>query len=115
MKTAAEILRDAASLIETHGWTTGDYRSDDGCLCADGAIQAASGVASIDNGGFRDVHFDSPDAPEVKAYRAAYNTACRAAEAADYRIASIIGYNDAAGRTADEVTALLRSAAEVAA
>lgn len=35
---AADVLNQAADLIETDGWAQGDYLNEDGCHCAVGAI-----------------------------------------------------------------------------
>jgi hypothetical protein len=39
----ARVLRGAARLLEDHGWTTGYFRSPEGCYCIVGAIQATAG------------------------------------------------------------------------
>lgn len=41
-REAAEVLRDAASLLAVQGWTRGAMQRATGCLCAAGAILTAS-------------------------------------------------------------------------
>jgi hypothetical protein len=47
MKTAREILREAADLIERDGWVQGVYHSEDGRHCAAGALSRA--LADVDD------------------------------------------------------------------
>jgi hypothetical protein len=93
----AGLARAAADLIEKHGWCQGRLKDFEGRYCALGALQAAG--ASED------------DLREFNAH------AIRWLDEREYGGSSIAGYpsvmrwNDAPGRTAAEVTGMLRSAA----
>jgi hypothetical protein len=41
MFNEAEILRNAAEILEEHGWCRGVLKNDEGCFCAQGALTAA--------------------------------------------------------------------------
>lgn len=90
-KTPAMVLREAAAIIERDGWCQGDYR-DGKKRCAVGAIADAR----------------PPDWPD------------RLFDAVDSAIEAVVGtailpdWNDAPGRTKDEVIAALLSAANQA-
>jgi len=89
-KTVRDVLLHAALLIEERGWCQGLYEAPDGRLCAIGALSVASG-------GDADIYVGG---------------------AADEALARIVctayipHWNDATGRTAAEVIAALRAAAE---
>lgn len=87
-KTTADVLRHAALLIEERGWAQGDYEVD-GRLCLLGSLNVAT-----------DGH--------------SWSTAMLANEACFFMIRGGIGaeWNDEPGRTAAEVTAALRTAAD---
>jgi hypothetical protein len=99
-KTVADVLRHAARIIEERGWYQGYYswgldrnEPDSGPVCALGAIGVAYGGSA---GAIDDFPFDDPVvglAHRFMGGEAAY-------------------WNDAQGRTAAEVTAALRSAAD---
>ena len=86
VKTVADVLRHAALLIEERGWCQVDFERDDGAHCMVGAIIA---VTRYDGLG-------------VEAHRFMMSHGYG------------IGFNDASGRTASEVTAALRAAADAA-
>lgn len=89
----AETLRCAADLLVAHGWIQGDYGGDSCGYCMSGALSAALRRPSSD---------DSWDAN------------CTALDAVieDYR--GFVHWNDAPGRTVDEVIgALLEAAARL--
>ena len=87
--TVSAILLDAANLIERHGWIQGAYGRPDRGYCLFGAVFEASKYDS-----------DNPWAALV-----------------DQEVTGgdPIGWNDAEGRTREQVIGLLRSAAESAA
>jgi len=86
----ARDLENAATLLRERGWCQNQYRRDDGACCAMGAIEATAGVSS------------------------------RRALAAERLLLERLGckyveeWNDAPGRTADEVITALESAAALA-
>ena len=86
-KLPSRVLKDAAKLIETYGWAQGRYETDDGCLCALGAIRMASNPGSksrADAMSMLAVHIGSPD---------------------------VSGWNDHPDQTKAKVTATLRETA----
>ena len=105
MKTS-EILAKAADLIEQRGWSQGWYCDDAGSLCATGAILAAAGI--------------EPEARESANLWATFDDAKWADADRAWRVVDDVvnahtpAWNDARGRTAAEVVAALRGAAEAA-
>lgn len=87
------LLGDAADLLETGGWCQNLFAADDGSHCLAGAISKAWGLgrfATVPRLGFL-----AEEAVE------------------DYLgIQSIVGWNDADGRTKEEVVTALRGAAK---
>jgi len=118
MSRIATVLNEAADLIET-GWTQGTSY-EEGCFCADGALQVASGFGFIDEDNELANH-DYCVGPstnltdEYKTYTAAYNAACATAAKTEYGMPSIIGFNDDHAESAADVVAVLRKAAAEAA
>ena len=93
-------LRAAAEVLERGGWTQGRYyRPETGCRCAIGAIVAVLGG--------HDTEFTIPDEAQPR-WRAVEG----ALEAHLNHFIDI--WNDEPGRTADEVIAALRAAADAA-
>jgi hypothetical protein len=115
-KTAAEVLAEAADIIERDGWTQHHFHTPDGCHCALGAIGLASGehlnIRVADDG---IVDWDLPRYGDP-----GYDAACHAYTVARDALSARVGihvpsWNDADGRTQDEVVAELRAAAAAAA
>lgn len=93
-KTPKGVLRAAARYIEEHGWYQGDYAAPDGAVCALGAINVVVTGSPYDLG-------DGVDRDLTLA----------AANVIENRLGSIgpiSWWNDAPGRTKDEVLAVLR-------
>jgi hypothetical protein len=91
-------LRAAAEVLERDGWTQGVYHDlESGCRCAQGALDSIYGAHEAEG---------------------SYDQAVE--EAANDHLAAVIGtpriisWNDEPGRTADEVIAALRAAADAA-
>lgn len=97
VKTVADVLRHAARIIEERGLGQGAYESDAG-LCIYGAIALAQQGSSTPR------FDDESRQPQFAAYRYIVDT---------FDV-SPIPWNDAPGRTAAEVTAALRAAADAA-
>lgn len=86
-------LRAAADVLERDGWTQGEYEQPDGCKCISGALRSVCGGI---------------DTTDTDRYLSAW-----------YALRPVIGrgainWNDEPGRTADEVIAALRTAADAA-
>ena len=92
--TPAGLLREAANLIEAHGWLQGGYGSKHIGLCAVGAIRCAAGALGPDHPAFLNA---------IDALTWATGLP---------RTYNIPDWNDAASRTKDEVVDALRRAAE---
>lgn len=94
-------LRMAADVLERDGWTQGAFHSLDGCHCAAGALELAVGLR---------VNDEAHDERYIDAVRWLGNHV-------DVRPTSlaVFAWNDTPGRTADEVIAALRAAADKAA
>lgn len=93
-KTPQEALLHAALFIEEHGWVQHQYRGRNGERCMSSAVIEVTG--GMNN--------------EVL-----YHATCRLVDKYLFRTTdtgSMVGYNDAFGRTAAEVISALRSAAE---
>lgn len=88
-QTTAATLRAAARHIEKHGWCQGEMFSDAGASCAVGAIFSVTGLVGLP-------------------------LCCKALEAVSEHIGcdKLSEWNDAPGRTAAEVIAALRAAAD---
>lgn len=91
-KTPAQILRDAAELIRTRGWCQGEYEID-GCLCIFGAVHVALGREPDGIG------FTTADRQIADALRSATG------------VVIVPDWNDAPGRTAEQVIAAIERAA----
>ncbi|MCW2900031.1 MAG: hypothetical protein JWO67_2296 [Streptosporangiaceae bacterium] len=93
-------LRAAADVLRRDGWTQGSYHGPGGCHCALGALVVATTGEELD-----------PDEdPEVWSVR--YSGAVEVLE--KYTKRHTPQWNDAPGRTADEVIAALLAAADAA-
>lgn len=93
VKTTADVLRHAARIIEERGHAKGALEDDEGGVCALGAILVASSGSSNDWG---------PNGREAS---------CALSNTVGY---SIAGWNNRPERTASEVIAALRAAADAA-
>jgi hypothetical protein len=98
-------LRAAADVLERDGWTQGVYVANDGCRCALGAIL-----------GVVDPEADTPswfaDAEQQQRFTFAADALIKAM---DFNLGLyLVDWNDDPGRTADEVIAALRAAADQA-
>jgi hypothetical protein len=100
MKTS-EVLDLAADLIEERGWVQGTGWEGSGALCLEGGIAAAAGTQRWSNGMVNTVALH-----QCPAYIAV-------AEHLN-RDAVLWQWNDAEGRTAEEVITVLRAASAVA-
>lgn len=108
--TPQQVLLRAADIIGERGWTQGDYINEAGCVCAVGAIRAAAAEqAGLDN--FLDV-LDGDAVLPVGLSDAARRAELLAGAHVDDPFGGLVGWNDAEGRTADEVVTILRAAAE---
>lgn len=102
MISVKQILLDAAERLETHGWTQGVSQDKDGRCCAVGAISAVI-YKNYDNFlGYT---------TNPKHHTAIIQEVFKPIHAilGEYMI---IPWNDTPGRTADEVIAMIRKAAE---
>lgn len=99
--TVAEVLRRAADILDENGWGQGWLIDPDGgsCACAVGAIQLASGMTP----------------QEIRYGGLTKELAVRATRFFSAVLKSTVSaWNDEPGRTAEEVIAKLREAAELA-
>lgn len=106
-KTTADVLRHAALLIEERGWCRADRQSPDGQLCIVGAIELAQ---------FGSVHElgDIDGVPSEQIDPFALPGAMAVEKYLGLEARGTWGWNDAPGRTAAEVIAALRAAADSA-
>ena len=94
-------LRAAADVLERDGWTQGDYHASDGCHCVVGAIEVATG------------YWTSSRPQHDLSVTARRETAVDVFEAVlESPADTVFDWNDAPGRTAAEVIAALRAAAD---
>lgn len=103
-------LRAAAEVLKRDGWTQGAYHSDDGCHCALGAIARVISARS-----------DRPNPDRWKPWadssvRLRLDALALANHLGDpvFPRLAVTDWNDAPGRTADEVIAALEAAADAA-
>lgn len=96
-KTVADVLRHAALLIEERGWKQDDLGDQTGPYCAWGGIAVASGALDLR----MDMRSNAIEEEALRFFQM-------------YLGESVPGFNDAPGRTAAEVTAALRAAADAA-
>lgn len=96
----AQDLRAAADILKRDGWTQGAYYDDTGCHCAMGAIATALNVISTEPGDLTEAEWErwSDDVDHL----------------AKHLGDDVDSWNDAPGRTADEVIAALHLAADAA-
>ena len=95
----SEVLARAVEVIETKGWHQGDFDNDEGCVCVWGAINIAMGGCASDAGCVGDgdesaLHF--------------LGTVLQGNE--NKYLSSVVDFNDAPGRTQEEVVAMLLGA-----
>jgi hypothetical protein len=88
MSTTAKILYDAADLIDANGWCQREMKSNQGCYCAMGAINAVT---------LTPLRHPAWDAVREEIFGG-----------------SISSWNDHPDRTVDQVTTALRNAARTA-
>jgi len=93
--TPQHILDTAADILITDGWTQGNYRDVGGCRCALGALGAA---AECDPTYSRTAAFDDAERHLLETIGAT----------------NVIDWNDADDRTAPDVIAAMRKAANLA-
>lgn len=87
--TTSEFLRKAADVLERDGWCQGTHTDPYGRRCAFGALQVARAYSDIRDDG------------SLKVYRLLHE-----------RTGGVIDWNDAPGRTKQEVLALFRNTAD---
>jgi len=95
----ADVLDEAANIIERNGWTQGDYHRPDGSKSPRDCPVDTTGALNLALGADTPSHDIRPDSP---------------AEVALMRylgIEYVPGWNDEEGRTVEEVIAALRGAA----
>ena len=99
MSAVADVLTQAADLIERDGWCQRAFRGDNGEHCASDALMRASGMAPGDTGSWEQ--------------KAMFDAACQYVypHTGGWGIPS---WNDEPQRTQAEVVAALRAAAEQA-
>jgi hypothetical protein len=102
-QTAAD-LRAAAEVLERDGWTQGDFRNEYGCRCVSSAIAFVASECRTSQAGLLDL-----DGGEFDRWVAAARLFRETV-----RQDSIVRFNDEPGRTAAEVIAALRAAADAA-
>lgn len=96
-KTPEGVLRAAARYIEEHGWTQGTFQDETGAVCATGAVNA---VLHGDPLGYDVQRVDL----KIRVFR---ELELRTEE--QFGEGSIVDFNDAEGRTVDEVLAVFRA------
>lgn len=104
--SAADVLRRAAEVLDERGWAQTDYEDIDGCVCALGALSV--------------VVYGDPYPPDDDLRVAVEAVALGALEAhlkigfdrPAYAGEAVAKWNDAMGRTVDEVKAAFLAAAE---
>jgi hypothetical protein len=111
-QTAAD-LRAAADVLERDGWTQEAYHDDRGCHCALGAIAVVTGFHDLQRGPYSDGEW-----PELGCMVGGRPGAAAEQLAEFLRGVSsahvVVQFNDEDGRTAAEVIAALRAAADAA-
>ena len=106
----AERLYEVAAFIEEHGWTQGSwYDSHTGKVCLEGALEMVSGKAPSTVPGQRGILIGMLDDLYLPAHKAL--TDCVEADTS-HPNGSIVGFNDANGRTEDEVLRAVRECAD---
>lgn len=96
-------LRAAADVLERDGWTQGDYGRPSGCKCLYGGIH----FAVTDGESVSDVELSRE---EEKRADAAASRVMEVVDAGGWL--DLLDWNDEPGRTAAEVVAALRAAAD---
>jgi hypothetical protein len=120
--TTYEVLTEAINILEHDGWGQGEYHLPDGCHCALGAIGLASGhhanVRILEDGDEVYVRFDESSHGDHgdEAFEA-FNAANRALKELlpDGYSDHVPFWNDAPGRTKEQVLEKLREAQAAAA
>lgn len=92
--TAKDVLLRAADYIEKHGWTQQTYENAEGACCFWGACNKVREAAEMNR-----YYLDDQIMSCFRRVAPSHNCP--------------VAYNDAVGRTKDEVVAVMRKAAEV--
>lgn len=106
MFNEAEILRDAAEILEERGWCRGVLKNHEGCFCAQGALTAAL-VGDTDLG-VEQLEQALIDNREVIGALSQWVMAA----VAGAKHAALWAYNDHEARNAQDVIGSLRKAAD---
>ena len=101
-----QILRKAIDILDTNGWTTGNYASDSGQYCAVGALTAAAG-GEVPAPGDQGWHEDIQNMENSTLVIAIQDT-LRSRGAID-KWDFLPDWNDRTGRTKEEVIELFTS------
>lgn len=110
-KSLANVLRHAALVIEERGWTTGEPVSPTGKVCAWGGIRVAVyGDGPADDPA--DIDVEAAATAVLAGFVRTYQPTLHDESDGIRDIGAVAAFNDAAGRTAEEVTAALRAAAD---
>ena len=117
MTTPADTLRGAAHYIAVHGWTQGDYYDpyDNGpfpATCATGAISMAAHGRRTDDIEALSLDYKSDYVRAVDHFADYLDRHTCDPHAPDDTTVLPFDYNDAPGRTADQVITALRDAAD---
>lgn len=117
-KTEQEVLRTAANLLEKQGWCQGQLISDSGELCLVGALHvAACPDIPEEQPRQRYLHGDLANAiwgnrnVEDRCYAAARRVEAIVGQVDGSEYGTIVAWNNAKGRTQEEVIRVLREAA----
>lgn len=101
--TTLDVLREALGRIERDGWCQGYSVGKDGSVCALYAIEGAAGCVTDDDFAFR--------RPPTPARALANDAASAVLQAAGVTVPKqLVDWNDAEGRTVEEVIAAFRGA-----
>lgn len=110
--TLPQVYRRAVEVLDERGWCQGRYVDETGCLCAGGALGVALGATP---------NFipDDAEAPALRTWIGMHGDVedqwiTAIAHLIHVLGRSVSGFNDAPGRTVDEVRAALLRAAEEA-
>lgn len=105
MFNEAEILREAAEILEEHGWCRGALKNDEGCYCAQGALTAALvGDTDLDSEELMEALLNNKTAIEALSRWVL--------SAAGAKYAALWVYNDQEAMHAGDVLRSLRKAAD---
>lgn len=111
----ADVLDDAADVIEKHGWNQGHLISDDGTsVCAMGALDYVTDGISLRDGKFICIpSINMSSSYDALLANAAVNALCiQLKRECEDGIDGIATWNDTPGRTKQEVLDMLRKTAK---